>query len=220
MSESQPRRSRRGGREVCPLTVDRLADLPEPCSACTFWELTPAAAGVAGRDAAQDKSGWLTNVLLEWGSPGRVAYVDGTPAGYLTYAPAGFVPRSLAFPTAPAAEDAVLLVTARIDPRYAGQGLGRVLVQSAAKHALRRGYRAMEAFGAGAPNEPCLLPVDFLTAVGFHTVREHAAYPRLRLDLRTALAWREDVEQAVERLFAPVRGLGRQPVGTAPRTSG
>ena len=80
------------------------------------------------------------------------------------------------------------LVTARIDPRYAGQGLGRVLVQSAAKHALRRGYRAMEAFGAGAPNEPCLLPVDFLTAVGFHTVREHAAYPRLRLDLRTALA--------------------------------
>lgn len=218
MSDTQQRRSRRSGRQVRALTVDRLADLPDPCVTCTFWELTPAAAAQPGRDPVADKTGWLTSVLLEWGSPGRIVYVDDIPAGYLTYAPPGFVPRSLAFPTSPAADDAVLLVTARLDPGYAGQGLGRVLVQSAAKHALRRGYRAMEAFAAAAPGERCLLPTDFLTAVGFHTVRDHPAYPRLRLDLRTALAWREDVEQAVERLFAPVRGIGRQPVGTARRT--
>jgi hypothetical protein len=54
--------------------------------------------------------------------------------------------------------------------------------------------------------------------VGFRTARDHATYPRLRLDLRTALRWRGEVEQAVERLLAPVRGLGPpQPVGAAHR---
>ncbi len=37
------------------------------------------------------------------------------------------------------------------------------------------------------------------------SVREHRTYPRLRLDLRNALTWREDVEAAVERLLASVR---------------
>jgi hypothetical protein len=36
-------------------------------------------------------------------------------------------------------------------------------------------------------------------------VREHPIYPRLRLDLRTALTWRQDMEAAVERLLSAVR---------------
>ena len=61
-----------------------------------------------------------------------------------------------------------------------------------------------------------MLPADFLRAVGFRTAREHRAYPRMRLDLRTALRWRGEVEQAVERLLAPVRGLAPQPAGDRP----
>ena len=145
-----------------------------------------------------------------------MVYVDGRFAGYITYAPAHLVPRALAFPTAPVSRDAIVLVTARIDPEYAGQGLGRVLVQSAAKDVLRRGHKALEAYGSGSGRTDCLLPAEFLTAVGFRTARDHVTYPRLRLDLRTALRWRGEVEQAVERLLAPVRGLGPpQPVGTA-----
>lgn len=206
------------GRDVLPLTVDRLADLTGPCADCVFWELGPSLAGRRRASAREDKEGWLTSTLLEWGSPGRVVYVDGRCAGYITYAPPRLVPRALAFPTAPVSADAVVLVTARIDPEYAGQGLGRVLVQSAAKDVLRRGSRTLEAYGSGSERAECLLPADFLRAVGFHTAREHPAYPRLRLDLRTALRWRGEVEQAVERLLAPVRGLGSpQPAGTAQR---
>lgn len=206
------------GREILPLTLDRLADLPGRCADCVFWELAPALSHRGRPCPREDKEGWLMATLLEWGSPGRVAYVDGQPAGYLTYAPAHLVPRAVAFPTSPVSADAVVLVTARVDHRYAGQGLGRVLVQSAAKDTLRRGVRALEAYGSRDGRADCILPVDFLLAVGFRTAREHAAYPRLRLDLRTALSWRSEVEQAVERLFAPVRGLGaRQPVGTAHR---
>ncbi len=205
------------GRDVLPLTVDRLGDLTGQCSDCVFWELGPSLGGRRRASPRDDKEGWLTSTLLEWGSPGRVVYVDGQCAGYITYAPARLVPRALAFPTAPVSADAVVLVTARIDPEYAGQGLGRVLVQAAAKDVLRRGSRALEAYGSGNGQAHCLLPADFLRAVGFRTAREHAAYPRLRLDLRTALRWRGEVEQAVERLLAPVRGLATQPVGTAHR---
>jgi len=43
--------------------------------------------------------------------------------------------------------------------------------------------------------------VDYLLAVGFKTIRPHHHYPRLRMELRTILTWREDVEVALERLL-------------------
>jgi hypothetical protein len=205
------------GREVFSLTLDRMKDLPEPCATCIFWELNPAlaAASVARGDPVLDKESWLSSALLEWGSVGQIGYLAGVPAGYITYAPPHLVPRATAFPTAPVSADAVMLMTARVIPRFAGQGLGRVLIQGAAKDVLRRGVRAVEAFGyRGNPNSPkaaCVIPADFLTAVGFKTVREHRNYPRLRLDLRNALTWREDVEAAVERLLASVRKPAMSP---------
>lgn len=218
------------GREVLALTLDRLADLPDPCVQCSFWEGAGGPLPRASDGGA--KEGWLASTLLEWGAPGRVAYVDGQPVGYLAYAPAHLVPRAMAFPTSPVSPDAVVLATARVDPAYAGQGLGRVLVQAAAKDCLRRGVRAMEAFGrrdlpgaslaAGGPGtaQHCVLPEAFLSAVGFGTARDHPTLPRMRLDLRSVARWREEVEQAVERLLAPVlrpAGLGSTPLGTAHR---
>lgn len=204
------------GRRILPLTIDRIPDLPGACSTCVYWELGPVA-GTAGRpEPRRDKEAWLTSVLLEWGSPGRVAYVDDAPAGYLTYAPPALVPRATAFPTAPISDDAVLLMTGRVVDAFADQGLGRVLVQHAARDLLKRGVRAIEVYGTSGPRivgcgsaGGCVLPVDFLGAVGFRTVRDHPRNPRLRLDLRTALTWRSDVEAALDRLLAPVRQLGQ-----------
>ena len=137
------------GREVFSLTLDRMADLPEPCVSCIFWELNPAlaAASIARGDPGLDKESWLSAALLEWGSVGQIGYLDGVPAGYVTYAPPHLVPRATAFPTTPVSADAVMLMTARVIPRFAGQGLGRVLIQGAAKDVIRRGVRAVEAFG-------------------------------------------------------------------------
>jgi len=199
------------GRQIFSLTLDRVQDLPEPCASCIFWELDPAlaAASIARGDPGLDKESWLSAAMLEWGSVGQIAYVDEVPAGYVTYAPPYLVPRAAAFPTSPVSADAVILMTARVVPDFTGQGIGRVLIQSAAKDVMRRGVRAVEAFGyRGDPDSAkaaCVIPVGFLTAVGFKTVREHRTYPRLRLDLRTTLTWREDMEAAVERLLASVR---------------
>jgi GNAT superfamily N-acetyltransferase len=201
------------GRRLAPLTLDTL---PDPCRKCIRWELDPVAARRASEagDTAFEKEAWVSATLLEWGSCGRIAYVDDDPAGFVMYAPPAFVPRSMAFPTSPVSADAVLLMTARVLPEYTGGGLARMLIQAAAKDLTRRGVKAVEAFGlaAGAPppgdeqqRSDCLVPADLLLAVGFKTVRPHRRYPRLRLELKNALSWREDVEQALERILGSVR---------------
>ena len=204
------------GRRLTPLTLDTLGDLPDGCRSCVTWELDPVAARRAAEagDTAFEKEAWVSATLLAWGSCGRIAYVDEMPAGFVMYAPPAFVPRAMAFPTSPVSADAVLLMTARVLPLWTGGGLARMLVQAAAKDLTRRGVKAVEAFGLAAeaapaegeaPGPGCLVPADLLLAVGFKTVRPHRRYPRLRLELKTALSWREDVEQALERILGTVR---------------
>lgn len=49
------------------------------------------------------------------------------------------------------------------------------------------------------------MPADHLLAVGFKTVRQHPMHPRLRLELRSTLSWKEDVELALDRLLGAVQ---------------
>jgi hypothetical protein len=51
--------------------------------------------------------------------------------------------------------------------------------------------------------------------VGFKTQRAHSTTPRMRMDLRTTVTWRTEVEAALERLVGAVR-----PVRPAPKTTG
>lgn len=203
-------------RRLAHLTLDNLSDLPTRCRQCVFWELDPVAGEQAREsgDTGLEKEAWVSDTLLEWGSCGQILYVDGLPAGYVLYAPPLYVPRAVAFPTAPVSGDAVLLMTARILPEFAGAGLGRILIQGTARDLVRRGIRAIEAFGrVGRPgphaNEGgktgCLLPADYLLAVGFKTVRPHPRTPRLRLDVKATASWREDMESALEKIMGSIQ---------------
>lgn len=191
-------------RRVVNITLDNLEDLPRKCRSCVFWELSPVAKGRvddAGGEAFE-KEAWVSQTLLEWGSCGKIVYVEGVAAGFIMYAPPSTVPRSMAFPTSPVSADAVLIMTAHVLPEFAGGGLGRMLVQSVVKDLTRRGVRAVEAFGDLAWDSPaCLIPAQHLLSVGFKTVRPHHRFPRLRLDIKTTVTWREDVEVALERLL-------------------
>ena len=65
--------------------------------------------------------------------------------------------------------------------------------------------------------------------MGFKTVRPHPRFPRLRLELRTALSWKSDVEYALEKLLGsmspetllrPVRPAAGHPLGSHRLTAG
>jgi GNAT superfamily N-acetyltransferase len=191
-------------RRLVSLTLDTLEDVPKRCRRCVFWELDPVAGDRAAEsgDTELEKEAWVSQTLLEWGSCGKLVYADGAPAGYVMYAPPAYVPRSVAFPTSPVSPDAVLLTTAHVVPEFAGGGLGRMLVQGVARDLTKRGVKAIEAFGDARWEKPgCLAPADFFLSVGFKTVRPHPRFPRLRLELRTALSWKSDVEAALEKLL-------------------
>lgn len=105
------------------------------------------------------------------------------------------------------------MTAAYVLPHARRGGLGRMLVQGMARDLIQRGgIRAVEAFGdtrdGGAGREcprHCVMPVGFLSGVGFKTQRAHGTTPRLRMDLRSALTWRDEVELALERLLGAVR---------------
>lgn len=207
-------------RRIVPLTPDRLAALPGPCRSCVAWELHPATAARLGQDALareSEKLAWTTSVLRDWGSCGRVALIEDRPVGYVVYAPAALVPGADRFATAPISPDAVLLTTIYVAAPYDGAGLGRMLVQHLARDLITRGgYRAVEAFADPTGRSACRAPADFLARVGFRTQRAHPREPRLRMDLRSALTWRDEVEAALERLRGAVRPT---PVPETPRLS-
>ena len=194
-------------RRVVGVTLDNLDHLPQRCRRCVYWELAPHVREQAEEFGETDleKEAWVSSVLLEWGSCGRIIYVDNVPAGYAMYAPPAAVPRAAAFPTAPVSADAVLMTALRIAPEYEHGGLARVLVQNVAKDLTRRGVKAVEAFGdLQETTKSCVIPAGFLQQVGFKTVRAHPKWPRMRLELRTAISWKEDVEAALERLLSSV----------------
>ncbi|GAB2827528.1 GNAT family N-acetyltransferase [Lentzea nigeriaca] len=196
-------------RRVVGVTLDNLEHLSKHSRTCVFWELAPHLREQAEEygDTEFEKEAWVSSVLLEWGSCGRLIYCDGIPAGSVFYAPPAAVPRSAAFPTSPVSPDAVLMTSLEVLPEFRRGGLGRVLVQAVAKDLTRRGVKAIEAFGDMRPDDEersCVTPAEFLTSVGFKTVRPHPRWPRLRLELRSAITWKEDVEAALERLLNSV----------------
>lgn len=204
---------------VVGITLDNIDELPKQCRRCVFWELAPHQAEQAAEygNTELEKEAWLSSVLLDWGSCGKIVHLDNMPVGYAMYAPPAAAPRAGVFPTGPVGHDAVLLTAVAVLPELTGTGVGRLLVQAVAKDLTRRGVKAIEAFGAAdpGPDPRCVVPAGFLRSVGFKTVRPHQYWPRLRLELRSALSWKEDVEAALDQLLSEV-SIPAQNVGVAP----
>ncbi len=240
---------------IMPLRLECFEQLPKHARRCVFWEVDPTALGSDDHfaDPEFEKEAWLSMVMLEWGACGQIAVaapaaqpgerVEGEPArdqleapciGYALYAPPGAVPRAGCFPTGPVSPDAVLLTSVGIESGHPDT-LAHNLVAAAVADLMRRGVRALEAFGRTteaevlvdhhtAPSdvrpvvEPfgdcsfdqCMIAADFLLDVGFTVVAPHRYFPRLRLQLDEGLGWKAEVEAALEGLLERAR---LEPVG-------
>jgi hypothetical protein len=227
---------------ITPLRLEAFDQLPKHARRCVFWEVDPATLGQEDHlaDPEFEKEAWLSMVMLEWGSCGQVAIavpdqcsgeapggeVEPACLGYALYAPPRTVPRVQRFPTAPVSADAVLLTSMRVEPGPAADDLPYSLIARVVDELVRRGVRALEAFGrteavaelidaqAVDPDirpvlevfgdcsvEHCVIGADFLRDVGFTVVAPHRYFPRLRLELDKGRGWKAEVEAALQRLL-------------------
>lgn len=194
-------------RRPVRLAVDHLPAFSGHGKDCLFWQLDPVRRSrLAPDEAAVEKRDWVSEVLREWGACGHVLLDDDRVVAHALYAPAAFAPGSASLPTAPVTPDAVQLLTVWVDPAHRGGGLGRLLVRAAAKDLVERDVVALEAFGDSRRHaHGCVVPTGFLTALGFRTQRAHPTYPRMRMELRSTLRWKDEVEQAIGALLGAVR---------------
>jgi hypothetical protein len=231
---------------ITPLRLEAFEQLPKHARRCVFWEVDPATLGDQDHlaDPEFEKEAWLSMVMLEWGSCGQIATAvpdersqsEPPCLGYVLYAPPRAVPRAQRFPTAPVSADAVLLTSMGVELGQASDDLSRSLIARVIDELVRRGVRALEAFGrtqavselhdprTADPDvrpvfealgdcsvEHCVIDADFLQDVGFLVVAPHTYFPRLRLELDKGLGWKAEVEAALERLLENAQL--QQPVG-------
>jgi hypothetical protein len=245
---------------ITPLRLEAFEQLPKHARRCVYWEVDPSTLRADDHlsDPEFEKEAWLSMVMLEWGSCGQIAVrcpdreaavgdvyedppvslgaADEPCLGYAFYAPPGAVPRARLFPTGPVSADAVLLTSLGVESGHAAEGLPRSLIAAVVGDLVRRGVRALEAFGRTAevtelmdpraltPDlkpvvevlgdcsvEQCVLDADLLQDAGFVVVAQHRYFPRLRLPLEQGLGWKADVEAALERLLETAQL--QQPVG-------
>ncbi|WP_372435231.1 acetyltransferase [Tomitella cavernea] len=217
--------------DTTPLTLATIGDLPGHGRSCVFWEVDPDTSNGPHLDSAFEKEAWLSMVMLDWGPCGRIAWEEDSVVGYALYAPPALLPYAHRFPTGPASTDAILLtqLTSRAGPAGAlDAGRDTVLLDAVVGDLIRRGVRAVEAFGYRAPAtlgpgdhafDPfdlvrgvpesagpdctcsrCMIPAVSLTAWGFEEVAPHNLFPRFRLELGRDLGWKAEVEAALESL--------------------
>lgn len=235
---------------ITPLRLEGFEQLPKHARQCVFWEVDPDAVGRDDHlaDPEFEKEAWLSMVMLEWGSCGQVATAVPSGSdpgadsaerpclGYALYAPPYAVPRALRFPTGPVSADAVLLTTMGVEPGPAAENLPHSLIAEVVSELVRRGVRALEAFGRTAQAaelldqkpgdsqlltaveslgdcgfDTCMIDADLLQDEGFVVVAPHRYFPRLRLELDRGLGWKAEVEAALDRLLESSQL--RQPVG-------
>lgn len=234
---------------ITPLRLEAFEQLPKHARRCVYWEVDPLIVGDDQQlsDPEFEKEAWLSMVMLEWGSCGQLAVECREPLpddetgdepclGYAFYAPPRRVPRAGRFPTGPVSADAVLLTSLGVEAGPGQEDLSRALITAVVGDLVRRGVRALEAFGRSAVADElndmaevpadvrpvldtlgdcamgtCVMPSDLLLDAGFVVVSHHTYFPRLRLELEQGLGWKAGVEAALERLLESAQL--QQPVG-------
>lgn len=205
-------------RRFRPLDASVTEFMPGRCAACAFWESPeplPLACG-AVCDGERLRS-WMRSIEEQWGSCGRVVVDDGAPLGFVKYAPASAVPQAQNMPAGPPDPAAVLVCCMHIVPEARQRGLGKVLFQAALRDLVQRGERVVQAYGiAGAVDyaRSPLVGVDFLVRMGFTAARPHPEVPLMQLELKSLVAWTENLEAALEALRIPLRTPERRPLPT------
>lgn len=178
-------------------------ELPQACRACVFWEVAGTPQGPSDQGEKR-KDAWWRATELEWGVPGKGAYLDDELVGYVTFGTAAHFPGARTAGKAPSA-DALVMATLWVDEHHRQSGVARALVQVALREAVRHKLKAVEVIGVRVTDPSpwrCVVPVTFLEQLGFEVLYDDVLHPLLRLDLTKTARWHEHVGQAVDAVVS------------------
>jgi ribosomal protein S18 acetylase RimI-like enzyme len=203
-------------RKLRPLQIDDLDRLPIGCAGCAFWESAGERERRCGATTDPElQRAWFRRVTDEWGVCGRVAYEDDEVLGFIKYAPSGYFPQAATFSAAPEDVSIPLISCLHIAPDARHRGLGTVLLRACLRDLIQRGERRVESFAftqmSASIDDMPMLGMPFLIRNGFVVSRAHPTYPLMRLDLKTLVVLRDDVEAMLESLRFPLRVPSRAP---------
>lgn len=194
-------------RRVVALGPEGFEAIPSPCAHCSFWETRDGVSLSGNGDA---KLHWMADVASSWGACGRaVVHGDDTWA-YAQYGPPGLVPGASRFSAGPPSPDGALLCCIYVVPEMRGRGLGKVLLTAVYRDLLKRRIKAIEAFGNRTDKFPPA-PLRFFLKNGFYVLRDDHRFPLVRLDLKAAVTWQENLQATLDAVRIPARAPARVP---------
>lgn len=201
--------------ETIALQAGRAGDVIGPCSSdnsmpCAYWALAPGEC--LAQSPTERLAQWVEQVTDQWGPPGRLLTIEGEVVGHALVAPAGLVPALSAFATAPSDPMVPVLLTVVVRATESrsllpARLLRKHLVHTVIRDLSRQGATSLVAIGSRprlGPH-PCLPLVSDLERWGFHVERDHVRNPRYRLEIRNALALRDEAQEWLSRAAVQLR---------------
>jgi hypothetical protein len=197
------------GPTVTGLTGLTLEDAPAVCQSCTWWQSR------SGRDVEKPK--WIEKAETEWGPWGTVYYdAQRRLVGSMQYGPAGLFPRAADLPAGPPSDDAVLVTCAYV-VETSSPWVMQSLFLAAIGDARDKGAKGLETFAyryrEGESQyerfqvHKTIFPRDFLSDLGFRTIRRAGLVELVRLELGglqpVVEGKGEKVLRLVKEAFAP-----------------
>ena len=171
---------------VDDLTGATVAEAPEPCRDCMWWQTRP------GREPG-DRARWIRSAEDEFGPWGKLYRDGGRVIGLIQYGPSSAFARARDMPAGPPSRDAAIVTCAYLLDAGSPWAL-QSLFLAAIGECRDRGLAALEAFAdrdVGAAGFPerflrhrTIFPADFLGDLGFQPHRTAGRVLLMRLDLR------------------------------------
>jgi GNAT superfamily N-acetyltransferase len=164
---------------VRDITEANLADIPEPCRACTYWEFPDEFDRAKKEKTEQErrsefeqrKHEWFVRTMREFGICGKIAYSDSRPVGYAQFAPAEYLPNSSRYGSdlvGRLEEGAIFLSCLYVaNEEMRGKGIGKMLLRRITNDLGKRGFKAIETFARRDSSDNPSGPLEFYIKNGF-----------------------------------------------------
>ena len=173
------------------ITRENLDDIPRPCGGCLYWEFPEDFKKLRQQKkpklAEEKKKERFTKTLREFGSCGKIVYLNSASIGYAQYAPSNLFPQAFSYESGPLGriqEGTVFLSCLYIsEERQRGRGVGMRLLNTVITDLRDRGFKAVETFARrGSANNPSG-PIELYLKRGFQIKDEtDAEFPLVRLE--------------------------------------